>query len=174
MSLFPRFAYFVPLFWNTVPASSFPLTLRKLKHQEAFHHAPHVGCQISQCYCFQIVVCYVKPRASVPGSLAKVEATWGLLHVTHVGRLCVLVQTASYICMRYVLHLYRAAACRALCFLPRCSPGPRAPNRVLRRRAVLCPPAPDRHCHVYLELPVTLTSLSQALHQVGEEWLKVL
>ena len=52
--------------------------------------------------------------ASVPGSLAKVEATWGLLHVTHVGMLCVLAQTASYICMGCALHLYRAAACPAV------------------------------------------------------------
>ena len=121
VSLFPKFAYFVPLFWNTIPPSSFDFQETQAPGSLPPH--PQLVARFP-CYCFRIIVCYVKRCASVPGSLTKVEATWGLLPVTHVGMLCVWAQTASYICMGCALRHCRAADRRALRFLPPVHQGP--------------------------------------------------
>ena len=143
VSLFPKFAYFVPLFWNTIPPSSFDFQETSAPGSLPPH--PQLVARFL-CYCFRIIVCYVKRCASVPGSPTKVEATWGLLPVTHVGMLCVWAQTASYICTGCALRHCRAADRRALRFLP---PVHQGPDHHIEPRAG------QRYCALQLRTVVT-------------------
>lgn len=134
MSLFPKFAYFAPLFWNTIPLLFF------FDFQEAHTRKPSTTppgwlpdspvslfanhCLLCEAMCSPCLAPWLKLEP------LGVSCVWLLL-----ARSCASAQLPT---RAWAVHCTSgAAAYRALRFLPRCSPGPGAPNRVPRRRAVL-------------------------------------